>query len=75
MYFFSFYFIQSSRALSAWLVIMVYEMGYKTDVQEMAGKELIISLLLEEGPQLSELSAGIFRVASCGDLIDSPVSL
>lgn len=56
-------------------MIMVYETGYKTNVQEIVGKELIISLLLEEGPQLSELSAGIFRVASCGDLIDSPPSL
>lgn len=41
----------------------------------MVGKELIFSLLLEEGPQLPELSRGIFRVASCGDLIVSPASL
>jgi len=56
-------------------VIMVYEMCYKTNAREMVGKELIISLLLEEGPQLSEVSAGNFRVASCGELIDSPASL
>lgn len=57
------------------MVIMVCEMGYKINVWEMVMKELIISYLLEEGPQLSELSAGIFRIASCGGLIDSPTSL
>lgn len=53
---------------------MVCEMGYKTNVGVMVMKELI-SYLLEEGLQLSDLSAGIFRTASCGDLIDSPTSL
>lgn len=41
----------------------------------MVGKELILSLLLEEGPQLPEPSAGTFGVASCGDLMDSLTSL
>lgn len=72
--FFQLLFYSGSKCFEG-LVIMVYEMGFKSIVQEMVGKELIIPLLLQEGPQLSDLSTGIFRVASCGDLIDSPTSL
>lgn len=73
--FFQLLFCSSSQGFECLISDCVYGTGYKTNVQEMVGKELTILLLVGEGPQLPELSAGIFRVASCGDLIDSPASL